>query len=103
MMIDKYLGLRISVLYRYLHACLQTTHPCMPMYIRIHHTVGYGYHVLYWRASGGSLDDILGLAVLKFRPLCETFLLRFYTGINVGLYFADSFPSTFIVYIIVLT
>ena len=33
----------------------------------------------------GSLDDILGLAVLKFRPLHEIYLLGFYTGINVGL------------------
>ena len=27
------------------------------------------------------------------------YLLRFYSGINVGLYFADSFLSTFLVYI----
>ena len=40
----------------------------------------------------------LGLAILKFRLLCEIYLLHFHTGINVGLYFADSFPSTFIVY-----
>ena len=56
--------------------------------------------MLYWRTNGGSLDDILGLAVLKFRPLCEMYLLRFYSSINVGLYFADSFLSTFIVYIL---
>ena len=36
--------------------------------------------MLYWRANGGSLDDILGLAVLKFCPLCEIYLLRFYTA-----------------------
>ena len=34
--------------------------------------------MLYWRAIDGSLDDILGLAVLKFRPLHDT-------GVNVGL------------------
>ena len=54
--------------------------------------------MLYWRTNGGSLDNILRLAVLKFRPLCEMYLLRFYSSINVGLYFADSFLSTFIVY-----
>ena len=31
------------------------------------------------------LDDILGLAVLKFRPLHEIYLLGFYTGINLCL------------------
>ena len=41
--------------------------------------------MLYWRAIDGSLDDILGLAVLKFRPLHVIYLLGFYTGINVGL------------------
>ena len=39
----------------------------------------------YWRAIDGSLDDILGLAVLKFCPLQEIYLLGFYTSINVGL------------------
>ena len=39
----------------------------------------------YWRANDWSLDDILGLAVLKFRPLHEIYLLGFYTGIIVGL------------------
>ena len=52
-------------------------------YVRIHHTGRY--HMLYWRAIDGSLDNILGLAVLKFRPLHEIYLLGFYTGINVGL------------------
>ena len=41
--------------------------------------------MLYWRAHDSSLDDILGLAVLKFRPLHEIYLLDFYTCINVGL------------------
>ena len=41
--------------------------------------------MLYWRAYDWSLDDILGLAVLKFRPLHEIHLLGFYTGITVGL------------------
>ena len=41
--------------------------------------------MLFWRAIDGSLDDILGLAVLKFRPLHLIYLLGFYTGINVGL------------------
>ena len=51
------------------------------------------------RTNGGSLDDILGLAVLKFPAQCDMYLLRYYSGINVGLYFAHSFLSTFIVYI----
>ena len=41
--------------------------------------------MLYWRAIEGSLDDILGLAIFKFRPLHEIYLSSFYTGINVGL------------------
>ena len=41
--------------------------------------------MLYWRAIDESLDDILGLVVLKFRPLHKIYLLGFYTGINVGL------------------
>ena len=41
--------------------------------------------MLYWRVIDESLDDILGLSVLKFRPLHEIYLLGFYTGINVGL------------------
>ena len=41
--------------------------------------------MLYWRAHDWSLDDILGLAVMKFRPLHEIYLLDYYTGINVGL------------------
>ena len=71
-----------------IHACLQTAH--------LHVYIAYMPIVLHWRGNGGSLDDILGLAVLKFRPLCEIYLLCFYTGINVGLYFADSSPSTLI-------
>ena len=41
--------------------------------------------MLYWRAIDGSLDDILGLAALKFRLLHKMYLFGFYTGINVGL------------------
>ena len=41
--------------------------------------------MLSLRANDLSLDDILGLAALKFRPLHEIYLLCFYTGINVGL------------------
>ena len=41
--------------------------------------------MLYWRTIDGSLDDILGLAVLKFRPPHKIYLLGFYTGTNVGL------------------
>ena len=59
--------------------------------------------MLNLRVNGGCLDNILGLAILKFRSLCEIYLLGFYTGFNVGLYFANSFPSTFIVYIVILT
>ena len=41
--------------------------------------------LFYWRTIHGSLDDILGLAVLKFRSLHEIYFLGFYTGINVVL------------------
>ena len=41
--------------------------------------------MLYWRANDWCLDDILGLAVLKFRPLHEIYLSGFYAGVNVGL------------------
>ena len=41
--------------------------------------------MLYWPAIDGSLDDILGFTVLKFRPQHEIYLLGFYTGISVGL------------------
>ena len=79
-----------------LNVCKLHIHACLCTCIQIQHTGRY--HVLYWRDNGGHLDDIQGLAVLKFRKLCESYLLHFYTGINVGLYFAGSFPSTFIVY-----
>ena len=38
--------------------------------------------MLYLHANDWSLDDILGLAALKFRPLHEIYLLCFNTGIN---------------------
>ena len=61
-------------------------------------------HTQQTRDIDECLDDILGLAVLKFRPLHKIHLLGFYTGIIVGLsIFHISFLSTFIVYLIVLT
>ena len=41
--------------------------------------------MVHWRAIDGSLEDILGLAVLKFCPLHEIYFARFLYRINVGL------------------
>ena len=41
--------------------------------------------MFYWRVIVGSLDDNLGLAVLKFLPLHKMYLFGLYTGNNVGL------------------
>ena len=65
-------------------ACSITAHPCMPMYIYAY-TTQDDATCFTCAPTTGVLDDILGLAALKFRQLHEIYLLCFYTSINVGL------------------